>query len=421
MKKPTFFLSSTIYDFQDLRSAIKYHLENKGFTVSASEYGDFPKSLDQNSYEACLSALQKADYFILLIGSRTGGWYDKPGNITITRQEYREAYKLHLAGKLRIITFVRNSVWQLKDDRKELAKYLEGIDLEPSVKAAIAHHPTKSVSNADFLIDFINEVSRAAEMQAALKNEQPLPTGNWVHPFNSFRDIADVLNVQTIANLPIEDSLLLKHLHTELIGVLKRTLLGIQGKAVSPERLVMKVHKSLGLENFDISKQKTVVVPKEDIDRLNMLLIYVTGKHLHLQITQKILESSTLMEYDSTASAFQETPAFQALSKFAKEVADFNNLLEKFSIAEFLKSSGLPNQKAGFSTLDIWASLPMLVLLDRWVNVIKLAEVLLIFLKTGIVPSYELRPTSPLPLMNSQLKEEEVTEEQATKYSDGLA
>jgi hypothetical protein len=43
MKPPTFFLSSTIYDFKDLRSAIKYYLEQQGCRVLASDFNDFPK------------------------------------------------------------------------------------------------------------------------------------------------------------------------------------------------------------------------------------------------------------------------------------------------------------------------------------------------------------------------------------------
>lgn len=73
MKRPSFFISSTIYDFRDLRSAIKYYLEQQGCTVFASEYTNFPKQLEKNTYEACLETIVKADYFILLIGARVGG------------------------------------------------------------------------------------------------------------------------------------------------------------------------------------------------------------------------------------------------------------------------------------------------------------------------------------------------------------
>jgi hypothetical protein len=64
VKPPTFFLSSTIYDFKDLRSALKHYLEEQGCSVLASEYNDLPKPLDVHSYDACLNAIMAADYFV---------------------------------------------------------------------------------------------------------------------------------------------------------------------------------------------------------------------------------------------------------------------------------------------------------------------------------------------------------------------
>ena len=73
---PTFFLSSTIYDFKDLRGAVKYELERRGCRVLASEHSDFGNALEENSYEACLKLIDQADYFVLFIGKRVGGIYD---------------------------------------------------------------------------------------------------------------------------------------------------------------------------------------------------------------------------------------------------------------------------------------------------------------------------------------------------------
>jgi hypothetical protein len=47
MMPPTFFLSSTIYDFYDLRSAIKYCLEQKRWRFIASDFNDFPHPPDR--------------------------------------------------------------------------------------------------------------------------------------------------------------------------------------------------------------------------------------------------------------------------------------------------------------------------------------------------------------------------------------
>ena len=68
-------LSSTIFDFKVLRSAIKYALEVRGCEVLASEFNDFTVDSSSHRYEACLTNIAKADYFVLLIGSRVGGNY----------------------------------------------------------------------------------------------------------------------------------------------------------------------------------------------------------------------------------------------------------------------------------------------------------------------------------------------------------
>ncbi len=141
--RPTFFLSSTIYDFRDLRSAIKFSLEERGCRVLASEFNDFGGNLDEHSYEACLTNIEQADYFVLLIGARVGGWYDPNARVSITQQEYRTAYALHQQRKLRMVTFVRSEVWQLKEDRKELARLLADMALTDSEKQAVAQAPSK--------------------------------------------------------------------------------------------------------------------------------------------------------------------------------------------------------------------------------------------------------------------------------------
>src|SRR5262245_30941069 len=143
MKPPTFFICSTIYDFRDLRSALKFYLEEQGCKVLASEFNDFEKPLDTHSYEACLRSIHSADYFILLIGSRVGGWYDEAGKVSITQREYREAYNLHIAGKLKLLNFVRSEVWQVREDRKELSKHLESTAAEENLRKDIANYPSK--------------------------------------------------------------------------------------------------------------------------------------------------------------------------------------------------------------------------------------------------------------------------------------
>jgi len=89
MNRGKVFLSSTIYDFQDLRSALKYWLSEMGYEVYTSEINDFPRDSAENSYQTCLSAIEKCDWYILLIGNRYGGKFRDPDTdqtISITQQ-----------------------------------------------------------------------------------------------------------------------------------------------------------------------------------------------------------------------------------------------------------------------------------------------------------------------------------------------
>lgn len=76
MNKPRIFISSTILDFADLRSSLRYWLTEAAFDVQMSEHSDFDKDSSMNSYEACLETIATCEYFILIIGSRKGGMYD---------------------------------------------------------------------------------------------------------------------------------------------------------------------------------------------------------------------------------------------------------------------------------------------------------------------------------------------------------
>ena len=150
MKKPRVFISSTIYDFKDLRSALKYFLEENSFEVVTSENVDFPNTNKNNSYQACLDAIETCDYFVLLIGARVGGTYryktdKKTETITITRAEYRKAYELFKQEKIKIINFIRKEIYDVKEDRKGLEKVVLDFALQDGDRKNIAEHESKII------------------------------------------------------------------------------------------------------------------------------------------------------------------------------------------------------------------------------------------------------------------------------------
>ena len=123
--KPKVFVSSTIYDFRDLRSALKFWLEELGFEVLLSEHNDFPVQADLNSYETCMQTIDDCDYLIILVGGRVGGWYDKDKRISITQAEYRRGYEQLTEGRIKVIAFVRQDIWDVREDRNELERLLK--------------------------------------------------------------------------------------------------------------------------------------------------------------------------------------------------------------------------------------------------------------------------------------------------------
>lgn len=165
----------------DLRSSLKWWLEENDYIVNASEYNDFQKPLDENSYEACLSAIDNSDYFILIIGNRIGGMYDS--EITITQKEYRHAYDKMLEGKLKIISFIRQTTWTTFLDTKNK---IETIKKEHSDFKTIIDSIVDTETKVRF--KFIDDVRRVKDMK-----EGKSPKNNWIHTFNTFKEIIEVL------------------------------------------------------------------------------------------------------------------------------------------------------------------------------------------------------------------------------------
>lgn len=220
---PRVFISSTIYDFRDIRSSLKYYLEQAGFEVLSSEFNDFKKDIDTSPYSACLKSIETCDYFILFIGSRVGGLFDIINKISITQMEYRTAYGLAKTGKIKIITFVRNEIWVIKEDRKALEQYLissQILETEKIIDEAksIAHFSSKFVNDAEFIFNFISEVSRNDEMKEAMLGKSPFPIANWVHSFNTFSDVIESINNACNINSRLSYRIACENLKRELIS-----------------------------------------------------------------------------------------------------------------------------------------------------------------------------------------------------------
>ena len=83
-RKPTVFISSTCYDLKHVRNDLKNVIEEDiGLETLLSEYYSFPIDPSIGTVENCLRIVeQRADIFILIIGSRYGSTLDNGKSIT---------------------------------------------------------------------------------------------------------------------------------------------------------------------------------------------------------------------------------------------------------------------------------------------------------------------------------------------------
>lgn len=331
---PKIFISSTIYDFKDLRSALKFYLEKLGYIVYTSENNDFKVDNSVHSYDACLKLIEECDYFILLIGSRVGGWYDKENKISITRQEYRRAYELHKQGKLEIISFVRNDVWQLKESRNELAKHLHSLDLlDKEIKDNILNFPTKFANDAEFVSDFIIEVGKNTETKEAVNGNGKFPTGNWIRQFTSFRDIVDSLS--GLINLSSLDyKLNVEILKNELESYISQTsdLLRNNPNAlyIASNNLVNSLTKKQGYYS-------EIILNKDDWYKFIHIFWFTSVIHyvsIDIQIINNILASKTFFNFDTRNQSFKKRPIYDDLINLKKYINNFKS--NDVNISDFL-------------------------------------------------------------------------------------
>ncbi len=418
MKRPTFFLSSTIYDFRDLRSALKFFLEEQGCKVLASEFNDFDKPLDVHSYEACLRSIHSADYFILLIGSRVGGWYDEKNRVSITQREYREAYQLHVSGKLKILTFVRSEIWQLREIQRELVKHLESIPVDGSTRKAIMGHPSKFADDAEFLGSFINEVARNKETKLAVQGKGKAPSGNWIHIFSNFRDVVDVLHGQAFSSIPIEDMTAQRLLRRELRDFVGQCLVKFNGDGdvYSPRPSIDRFHEECPI-TLEGKKNEFTSVATKHWDVISTLAIHLLARQFHPVVLPQVLSRATFLEFDLASNSYKETLVYEALLRLQEEIRRFtySNTAENLSIV----FEHTPRRRARQSArieIETVKLAGLLHLLDRWSNILDLSTSILHHLDGAPFKMPDLRPDTPVQGMQQLLDDEKPTDQDINRF-----
>ncbi len=308
-RRPTVFISSTIADFHDLRWALKYWLEQLGYQVLLSEKNDFPKPLDKNALDACLEVIDQVDYFVLLIGARVGQMYNDSRGVSITRMEYRHAYNLMKAGRIKLAIFVRRDLWTIRQDRRALLEFLEANErlqkeIEGDSSRVIANHPSPLVSDAVRVFDFLREVTREEESSRAAAGEGLFPPGNWVHSFSAFQEIVEALRQE----FKIADNLarvaLTQNLKRELISNLALLTLKSEGKIYPTADFYLE--KERYFLNDDLGA--TSAMPNESVKNIaRYSLLAPRGEGLSTDFIDQAVKSGEFLEFDRDRGVYEST------------------------------------------------------------------------------------------------------------------
>lgn len=414
--RPTFFLSSTIYDFRDLRSAIKYHLEAQGCRVLGSEFNDFHGDLNQHSYEACLANIDLADHFLLLVGGRVGGWYDQTNRISITQQEYRHAYERHRAGNLRVVSMVREEIWNVKEDRKALAKHLETIKMTEDERQSVAAFPSRFSNDAGFVSEFLSEIGRNADTSRAVREGTPKPTGNWVHVFRDFRDVADILTPLTFGGLTADEAAYRKALQHELIETVRRLLLKHKGEALDVRYSLLKHFERYGVERGQ-PLENPIRLDGREFDVFATTFYAIIGMKFNMVVIQDALTSSLFLKFEPAIGAYVPTDAYRALTRLVEEIRLFNQSNTTDTMAIVSKTS--PRSRGG-KDVDVVVTAQEVALLHglalRWINLVSLCEALIVHLEGQPFAMPKLMPLSPIKGLQDEIDEERVNAEDVRKW-----
>ncbi len=325
------FVSSTIYDFRDLRSALKHWLEEFGFTVVMSEFNDFPQQPVQNSFDSCLKAIESCDYFIAIIGHRIGGWYDKSQRLTITRMEYRYARTLFESGRLKLIPFVRKDLWTIRDDRNAIeSAIISGQvldhDLAKDDVANIKDIRSKFATHPSMLFDFLREVEQNQAMKRATEDGDGRPAGNWVYQFSDFKDIVDALKM----TLDRSGNLRLKVIRANLVHELETNMKAIlyrndEGEIRTRFSFAAEAREKCTGTFNEITKLSYLEVTGLLMFCLNCSAL-VTGLRTHS--LSSAIQSGEFLDFDMFQGRHTVGPLQQALIELMDEIARVTRFLE---------------------------------------------------------------------------------------------
>ena len=288
--------------------------------------------------------------------------------------EYRRAYELAKAGQMRLLSFVRAEVWNHRESAKELEKYLKGlIEIDDALREKITRYPTTFASDVEFIVSFIDEVSKNKETADAIQGKGALPVANWVHSFAGFGDIRNVVDPLILRGFSVKVAAGRLALQNQLLLLLRDVLPLISGKPLVPSPTIQRLAREINLKSADTGG--STVISEKNWGTLMVVALHATSAQIPEFPFASYLGSDLLLEYDSRLGIFRETKTYDLLT----ELVDQLRKLKQAKVgAEFLSlvKYGAKRGRDKSVTAPVLLIASHLHLLFRWADVSNLAKAL---------------------------------------------
>jgi hypothetical protein len=407
IQRPRVFVSSTIRDFADLRDALRFWLEEMGFEVQLSEHTDFERRPEANAFDACFESIRTADFYILLIGDQRGSWYDESSRVSVTREEYRCAREsFERTGAPRIVAAVRAHVLTILRERLSL-----GMPAGPS-----------TLQDWHFTADFVREVRREDEVEAAVKQGGNYPSSNWVSSFRDFRELTGILRSTLAIRGPLPRAAASETVRQECQKNLLVLLTNHRGSPFYQYWWLDRVRKEVILTPEDLEGMgQNVTLTHEQIKQtVGFLVGSIPSPDQFVRSSlDQVVASGLLLDYDRSQNRFLPSSILTAICLLRSELDLFSRrhgLLQRhqeiISVAwEQSRVNGSSVEVPAFSLFALYA------VQDNIQNIARLLIGILrhLYGHTETV-EVQLLPPSPIPEFYAEIRRENVSEDRLEEW-----
>lgn len=281
---PSVFISSTIKEFRDIRSAVAYNLRAQGFRVHQSELADFDVRGDRSAAEECFTNIRNCNYYILLVGNQRGSFYTE--GVSITRQEYRVARDAFLANNHPVL-------FLYLQESTEVALKGDKVDID----------------DPKHLESFIDEIQRPGIANAP----------SFLIRFHDFGALMDSLALKMNLGKNLSEKILRLTLLSELLNNLT-CMVNRTGTSVYPlHRYMWKTRETLQIEPADLGK--VVLINDDQVISLALSLVGRTrGENLSLHAIENAIAAGIFLKFSSIDGTFHETSLHKMLQQLLEDI-----------------------------------------------------------------------------------------------------